>query len=135
MRPFSLLRSLVGYLGLAGSAIVFSNPIRAPGGADPHGLKTATARVIYTDSNPSRCRNVWAPELHHLSGRWYFDGTNVRFNGLGNYFFYSGITGVPHQSACVHRLGTDSIEVPVREGQDAPYIGGKTYVAYSANCY
>lgn len=91
MRLFALIT-----LGLGANA--FTNPIRAPGGADPQvtytdgwfyfiatewthlavsrarsidGLKTAESKVIYTDSNPSRCCNVWAPELHYLNGRWY----------------------------------------------------------------
>ncbi|KAG8916618.1 hypothetical protein FRC00_014612, partial [Tulasnella sp. 408] len=28
------------------------------------GLKTATPKVVYTDSNSARCCNVWAPEMH-----------------------------------------------------------------------
>lgn len=85
-------------LGLFGSAQAFTNPIRNPGGGDPQvtyfdgyyylistewtnlqlsraktieGLKTATPKVIYTDSNASRCCNVWAPEIHYFDGKWY----------------------------------------------------------------
>ncbi|EWZ83360.1 hypothetical protein FOWG_13272 [Fusarium oxysporum f. sp. lycopersici MN25] len=85
-------------LGLIGSARAYTNPIRNPGGGDPQitytggyyylistewtnlqlsrattieGLKTATPKVIYTDSDPSRSSNVWAPELHYLGGKWY----------------------------------------------------------------
>ena len=62
------------------------------------------------------------------------------------------MTGVPHQSTCVRKLGSNNIsltgplsivsqpdqrweqsEVPVQEGHNALYFGGKTYVAYSAN--
>ena len=94
MRIFA---AFVGFLGLAGTCQGFTNPIRKPGGSDPQitftggyyyliatewdhlaltrartieGLKTAQPKVIYRDSNPSRCCNVWAPELHYLSGRW-----------------------------------------------------------------
>lgn len=94
----NLLVLLVSCLGLAGSSYGFTNPIRDPGGADPQisysggwyyfiatewtdikisraqsiqELKTAEPRTIYTDSDPSRCCNVWAPELHYIDGRWY----------------------------------------------------------------
>ncbi|KAI8652726.1 hypothetical protein NW754_007612 [Fusarium falciforme] len=206
-------------LGLFGSARAFTNPIRNPGGGDPQvtyfdgyyylistewtnlqlsraktieGLKTATPKVIYTDSNASRCCNVWAPEIHYFDGKWYLyytaglagdnldgqrshvlkggaspwdswsygaqltndwgiDGTILRFNGWGNYFVYSCMTGVKHQSTCVRKLGSNYMSVgdlsiisqpdqsweqsgvPVQEGQNALYFGGKTYIAYSAN--
>ncbi|KAI6355985.1 hypothetical protein MCOR31_011025 [Pyricularia oryzae] len=36
------------------------------------GLKTATAKVIWSDtSNPNRACNFWAPEMHKLDGRWH----------------------------------------------------------------
>ncbi|KAK4096615.1 glycoside hydrolase family 43 protein [Parathielavia hyrcaniae] len=35
------------------------------------GLKTGQTRVVWTDSNPSRCCNVWAPELHRIGNTWY----------------------------------------------------------------
>ncbi|KAF4458596.1 Alpha-N-arabinofuranosidase 2 [Fusarium albosuccineum] len=206
-------------LGLFSSASAFTNPIRNPGGGDPQvtyfdgyyylistewtnlqlsraktieGLKTATPKVIYTDSNASRCCNVWAPEIHYFDGKWYLyytaglsgdnltgqrshvlkggaspwdswsygaqlttdwgiDGTILRFNGWGNYFVYSCMTGVQYQSTCVRKLGADYTSVgslsiisqpdqsweksgtPVQEGQNALYFGGKTYIAYSAN--
>ncbi|CRK30140.1 hypothetical protein HYQ45_015551 [Verticillium longisporum] len=217
----TILRYACGLLAVAGSGHAFTNPIRAPGGADPQvtwtggyyyliatewtdlklsrartieGLKTAEKRTIYTDTNPNRCCNVWAPELHYLGNRWYIyytagqsgstnlggqrshvlvggatpwdswsygaqlttgwgiDGTIVRFNDWGNYFVYSCMTGVPNQSTCVRRLGSNFIsltgplsiisqpdqswersEVPVQEGQNVLYFGGKTYIAYSAN--
>jgi GH43 family beta-xylosidase len=85
-------------LGLVSSARAYTNPIRNPGGGDPQitytggyyylistewtnlqlsrattieGLKTATPKVIYTDTDPTRSSNVWAPELHYLGGKWY----------------------------------------------------------------
>lgn len=99
--------------------------------------------------------DIWEDEWSYgaqLTEDWGIDGTIVRFNNYGNYFFYSCMTGVPHQSTCVRKLGDDNVsltgplsivsrpdepweqsEVPVQEGQNALYFGGKTYVAYSAN--
>lgn len=34
-------------------------------------LATATPQSIWSDSDPSRCCNVWAPEIHHINNRWY----------------------------------------------------------------
>jgi beta-xylosidase len=80
------------------STWAWTNPIRNPGGSDPfiaysggyyyllttewstveiarsttiNGLKTATKKVIYSDSTASHCCNVWAPEVHYLGGKWY----------------------------------------------------------------
>ncbi|KFA76568.1 hypothetical protein S40288_01592 [Stachybotrys chartarum IBT 40288] len=83
---------------------------------------------------------------------WGIDGTILRTNEFGNYFVYSCMTGVPHQSTCVRSLGSDYLsvgndlsiisqpdqpweqsEVPVQEGAAALYFGGRTYLAYSAN--
>lgn len=40
------------------------------------GLKTAIPSVIYTETDPSRCCNMWAPEFYLLEGpdgpRWYY---------------------------------------------------------------
>ncbi|WP_419999478.1 family 43 glycosylhydrolase [Streptomyces boninensis] len=39
------------------------------------GLKSAKPTTVYTEKEPSRCCNMWAPELHQLDGpngkRWY----------------------------------------------------------------
>ena len=35
------------------------------------GLKTATPKVVWTDSTASRCCNIWAPEIHYVDGAWY----------------------------------------------------------------
>jgi GH43 family beta-xylosidase len=61
------------------------------------------------------------------------------------------MTGVPNQSTCIRKLGSDFLTVgplsiisqpdqswersgtPVQEGQHALYFGGKTYITYSAN--
>ena len=82
---------------------------------------------------------------------WGIDGSILRFNDWGNYFVYSCMTGVDHQSTCARPLGSDYVsagdltiisqpdqaweqsEVPVQEGQVGLYFGGKTYIAYSAN--
>lgn len=76
----------------------FTNPIKTRDGSDPfmvfyegmyylttttwkniaitaspaiEGLKTATPKVVWSDNTPSRCCNVWAPEMHKIDGRWY----------------------------------------------------------------
>ncbi|KAL1649628.1 hypothetical protein SLS61_006284 [Didymella pomorum] len=95
--------------------------------------------------------DTWA-YANQVTTDWSLDGTVVRFNDWGNYFVYSCMTGVPHQSTCVRKLNDDYISassnisiistpdqpweqsgVPVQEGQYALYFGGKTYIAYSAN--
>ncbi|KAK4441974.1 hypothetical protein QBC34DRAFT_453376 [Podospora aff. communis PSN243] len=80
------------------NAANFSNPLKARDGSDPfivwdsgyyylltttwtdveitrattlEGLKRGEVGVIWTDTNPSRCCNVWAPELHKVNGTWY----------------------------------------------------------------
>ncbi|KAF8719199.1 Glycosyl hydrolases family 43, partial [Rhizoctonia solani] len=79
----------------------FTNPLKTPNGSDPFmvysngyyylmstatttwgnlqisratsmaGLKTATPKVVWTDGTTSRCCQMWAPELHQVSGSWY----------------------------------------------------------------
>lgn len=34
------------------------------------GLKTGETRVVWADVNPSRCCNVWAPELHKIDNTY-----------------------------------------------------------------
>ncbi|KAG8785771.1 hypothetical protein FRC15_000729 [Serendipita sp. 397] len=80
------------------STKVFKNPLKNPNGSDPFmvysngyyylmtttwtnlqlsrgktlaELKASTPKVIYTDTNTSRCCNVWAPEIHSINGAWY----------------------------------------------------------------
>ncbi|KAK7684196.1 hypothetical protein QCA50_012520 [Cerrena zonata] len=36
-----------------------------------NGLKTATPKVVWTDSTASRCCSLWAPEIHFVNGSWY----------------------------------------------------------------
>ncbi|KAF8728448.1 Glycosyl hydrolases family 43, partial [Rhizoctonia solani] len=77
--------SLVSY------AAAFTNPIKAKDGSDPYiatttwsniqitratsmaGLKTATPKVVWSDSTASRCCNLWAPEIHWIAGQssWF----------------------------------------------------------------
>lgn len=35
------------------------------------GIQDAAETVVWEDDTPSRCCNMWAPELHLLLGRWY----------------------------------------------------------------
>lgn len=83
---------------LLSRAATFQNPIKQTDGSDPFmvyhegyyylttttwtniqitrattiaGLKTATPKVVWTDSTASRCCNIWAPEIHYVDGAWY----------------------------------------------------------------
>jgi GH43 family beta-xylosidase len=93
----SIVLTLLCLLQL-GNAANFTNPLRARDGSDPfivwesghyylltttwndvkitrattlEGLKRGEVRVVWTDANPSRCCNIWAPELHKVNGTWY----------------------------------------------------------------
>lgn len=95
---FRILTALLGIFSLFGSSLGWTNPIRSPGGSDPHvvysggyyylltttwtdveiarsttvaGLKTATKKVVYSSTASNRCCNVWAPEVHYLGSAWY----------------------------------------------------------------
>ncbi|KAK4493650.1 hypothetical protein PRZ48_014835 [Zasmidium cellare] len=84
-------------LGLAYAA-TYSNPLREVNGGDPNityhegyyyfmsttwsdlqmtrattleGLKNGETRQVWVDSTPSRCCNVWAPEMHYIDGAWH----------------------------------------------------------------
>lgn len=99
MKITNFVSCSLSLLGLIGSSVAFTNPIRRPGGSDPfitysgdgyyylmtttwtdleiarsttiEGLKTATKKIIYSTSTASRCCNVWAPEVHWLGSNWY----------------------------------------------------------------
>ena len=45
------------------------------------GLKTASAVTIWTDTDPSRCRSIWAPEFHLITNRWYVYYTATSADG------------------------------------------------------
>ncbi|KAJ7281515.1 Arabinanase/levansucrase/invertase [Mycena rebaudengoi] len=95
-----MLKALALLLLFVVQAIGFTNPIKNPNGSDPFmvfhegfyyltsttwtniqltrattiaGLKTATPKVIWSDSTASRCCNVWAPEIHWKAkeGAWF----------------------------------------------------------------
>lgn len=64
------------------------------------GLKTAIPVRIYTETDPSRCCNMWAPEFHLLDGP----------NGLRWYFYYTAGTTGTLDNQRIHVLesaGTD----------------------------
>ncbi|KAG8969939.1 hypothetical protein FRC05_000790 [Tulasnella sp. 425] len=90
--------SLLLFFQVAFAATTFTNPVKNPDGSDPFmvydggyyylttttwtnvqitrattvaGLKTATPKVVYTDSTSTRCCNVWAPEIHKIDGKWW----------------------------------------------------------------
>ncbi|KAG8826360.1 hypothetical protein FRC17_008286 [Serendipita sp. 399] len=83
---------------VATATSTFKNPLKATNGPDPYmvysndyyylmtttgrdlqlsrgrtlaELKASKPKVIYADNNPSRCCNVWAPEMHSIGGVWY----------------------------------------------------------------
>lgn len=87
---------LFGVFSAFASASQYSNPLKTSSGGDPHitydqgyyymmattsmtgkeltmtrattveGLKTGETRTVWTDSNPDRCCNMWAPEMHKI---------------------------------------------------------------------
>lgn len=64
------------------------------------GLKTAPTVQIYSETDPSRCCNMWAPEFHLLDGP----------NGLRWYYYYSAGTSGTLDNQHTHVLesaGTD----------------------------
>lgn len=111
MFVFDLLRASLAFLALVTPISAFTNPIRDPGGSDPQvsyydgfyylistewdnlqlaraetieSLKTAQAKVIYSDTDPLRCCSVWAPELHYFDGTWYLYYTAGGAENLDN---------------------------------------------------
>jgi GH43 family beta-xylosidase len=64
------------------------------------GLKTAMPVQLYSETDPSRCCNMWAPEFHLLDGP----------NGLRWYYYYSAGTAGTLENQRTHVLesaGTD----------------------------
>jgi len=45
------------------------------------GLKTAQAITIWSDTNPTRSRGIWAPEFHFITNRWYVYYTATSADG------------------------------------------------------
>ncbi|KAG9049646.1 hypothetical protein FS837_009617 [Tulasnella sp. UAMH 9824] len=91
---FALVRaaSLFIFAQVAVSVTTFTNPIKNPNGSDPFmitrattvtGLKTATPKVVWTDSTSTRCCNVWAPEIHKIGSTWYLYYTAGQSADLG----------------------------------------------------
>ncbi|MEO3750850.1 glycoside hydrolase family 43 protein [Streptomyces sp. B6B3] len=78
------------------------------------GLTSATPQTVYTESEPSRCCNFWAPELHLLDGP----------NGQRWYLTYSaGVAeNIDHQNVHVlESAGTDPMGPYTYKGQVDPY--------------
>lgn len=111
-----------------GEARMLTNPLNAYVGADPWlvyyegnyylatttgrsdlvmsmsptlaGLKTAVPIQIYAETDPSRCCNMWAPEVHLLEGE----------DGLHWYYYYTAGTAMTLDNQHTHVLesvGTD----------------------------
>jgi GH43 family beta-xylosidase len=45
------------------------------------GLKIVKAVTIWTDTNQSRCRGIWAPEFHFITNHWYVYYTATSADG------------------------------------------------------
>lgn len=94
MRFQALLTTLLAALQLV-SAATYTNPLKDPNGSDPHivytggyyylttttwtniqltrattlgGLKTATPKVVWTDTTTARSGNFWAPGMFSVFG-------------------------------------------------------------------
>jgi GH43 family beta-xylosidase len=88
-----------------------------------------------------------------LSTEWAIDASVLRFAEHGNFLVFSCFHGgLPNQSTCLQQLGDDFVSVtgdihviskpteewessgtPVQEGQNALYLGGRTFIVYSAS--
>ncbi|KAH9210671.1 glycosyl hydrolase [Leptodontidium sp. 2 PMI_412] len=134
----------------------FQNPIRAPG-PDPSvvyadgnyhltytsynsititrsqtlsGLLNGETKTIWTDSDPLKNANMWAPEIHQIDGTWYMfysacnsqlpcwgpnkdfafsiDGTYLEIPGKGRYHVLSIIDENNLQSVAITELDTEA---------------------------
>ena len=135
----------------------FTNPVR-DGAADPHltwydgsyylvytqgdhigivaaptlaGLRTAPERRVWSDGDPYRCCNMWAPELHRFDGRWYLYYTADNGDiGQHHLFVLEGGANPldPYAFRGQLRAATD------RPGIDASVLelGGRRYLLWSA---
>ncbi len=154
-----------GASGTGGSGATFKNPLNNDHGSDPWmrhhegnyylvatswsntidvrksrtiaGLKTASPARVWTGDDPSRCCNIWAPELHLLEGpsgpRWYL-------------YYVAGRSGSNYDYQRSHVLesaGTDPLGPYTYKGQllDASLwaidpsvleLDGKLYLLYSS---
>ncbi|KAF8691015.1 Glycosyl hydrolases family 43, partial [Rhizoctonia solani] len=103
------LLQLLTFLSFSFATYAFTNPIKSRDGSDPYmrsylfsattwsniqitratsmaGLKTATPKVVWTDSTSSRCCNMWAPEIHWIAGQsswfiYYTAGVSANLDG------------------------------------------------------
>ncbi|KAK3995334.1 hypothetical protein QBC44DRAFT_366861 [Cladorrhinum sp. PSN332] len=121
MKFLSIIFTLASFICCV-SAASFTNPLKAKDGSDPHiiysngyyylmtttwtnlqitrattlgGLKTGQTKVAWTDSNPARCCNVWAPELHKINNVWYIyytAGNSANLDGQRAHVLRGGST-------------------------------------------
>ncbi|KAG8916343.1 hypothetical protein FRC02_004023, partial [Tulasnella sp. 418] len=97
--------------GSTPTGATFKNPIKASQGSDPFmvydngyyyllsttwsnvqmsrgtsmtALKAATPKLVWSDTASNRCCNVWAPEVHKISGKWWLYYT-AGPSGTSNY--------------------------------------------------
>ncbi len=95
----ALLCTTVSPPATAAAGAAYTNPVKSQKGADPWleyydgnyylvttswtseitmrksptlaGLADAPSVQVWSDTTPSRCCNIWAPEIHFFDGRWY----------------------------------------------------------------
>ncbi|KAJ1299766.1 hypothetical protein OPQ81_000675 [Rhizoctonia solani] len=122
MRPINFF-SFITFYALA--AYAFTNPLKQKDGSDPFmvysngyyylttttwsniqitratsmaGLKTSTPKIIWSDLTPSRCCNMWAPEIHWITSQnaWFV-------------YYTAGTAGVENQG--IHVLKSSSSDL------------------------
>jgi len=99
------------------------------------GLKTATPRVIWTDTTTNRCCSMWAPELHRINGRWYIYYTAGPSGGDDQRMWViQGPTGNPLDSSYsfLSRMVPPNNDIKMLDGSVFPMSNGKNYFLYSA---
>jgi GH43 family beta-xylosidase len=96
MRTSSLIWVFSALVAMT-SAATFTNPLVAQNGSDPQmtyadgyyylmtttwtnlqitrsrtldGIRNGERKVVWTDEDPNRCCNMWAPELHKIDNRY-----------------------------------------------------------------
>ncbi|KAK0646796.1 glycosyl hydrolase [Cercophora newfieldiana] len=71
------------------------NDVRLTRATTLEGLKRGETRVVWTDTSPSRCCNVWAPEIHRIDGTWYIyysAGNKQNLDGQRSHVLKGGTT-------------------------------------------
>ncbi|KAH7102693.1 Arabinanase/levansucrase/invertase [Auriculariales sp. MPI-PUGE-AT-0066] len=160
MRVLSTFAFALG--ALVATVTAFTNPIKSTDGSDPHmtyhdgyyyltsttwtniqitrattmaGLKTATPKVIWTDSTASRCCNMWAPEIHWTFGSWhiyYSAGTSDTLDNQKLHVLAGSSTSIWDSSwSYLGRVAIPNRDVWSIDGT-IMFWGSNTYLVYSS---